>query len=68
MLEVEAEEAALSVVAREAERGLRQVVRPEREEVGVVREVAGAKRGARQLDHRAAAELEAAFLGRGPRR
>src|SRR5215217_1731239 len=38
---VERHDAALDVVAREAERGLRQVVGSEREEVSVLRDLAG---------------------------
>jgi hypothetical protein len=41
------------VVAREAERRLRQVVRAEAEELGTFGDLVGRQRGARQLDHRA---------------
>ena len=46
-------EKARGVVAADAQRGLGQVVGAEREELGRVRDVAGAQRGAGQLDHRA---------------
>ena len=52
VLEVAREELALGVVAREPERGLRQVVRPEGEEVGVKGDLVGADTGSRELDHR----------------
>ena len=39
------------VVARETEAHLRQVVRAEREEVGLGRDLVGGERGARDLDH-----------------
>ena len=54
VLEVVGEELALGVVAREAERGLREVVRAEREEVGVLGDLVGPDARARELDHRAA--------------
>ena len=62
-LEVVREEAA-GVVAGEAERGLRQVVRAEGEEVGVLGDLVGADARARQLDHRPDEVLELALLGR----
>ena len=52
VLEVAGEELALGVVAREPERGLGQVVRAEREEVGVKRDLVRADAGPRELDHR----------------
>ena len=58
VLEVEGEELALGVVARHAERRLREVVRAEREEVRDLGDLVGAQRGARQLDHRPAEVLE----------
>src|SRR5439155_16769644 len=51
-LEVTVQEPPLHVVAREPERGLRQVVRPEREEVGDARDAVGDEAGSRELDHR----------------
>ena len=66
MLEVEGQEAALGIVAGDAERRLREVVRAEGEEVGVLGQLAGPQRRARQLDHRADLVLEAAFFGDGP--
>src|SRR5215210_4279994 len=62
VLEVVREELALRVVAREAERRLREVVRPEREEVGVLGDLAGADARARKLDHRPAEVLARLFL------
>ena len=56
-LEVGGEELRLDVVAREAERRLREVVRAEREEVGVVGDLVGQEARARQLDHRADEEV-----------
>ena len=52
------------VVAREAHRGLREVVRAEGEELRRLRELAGQDGGARQLDHRAEREGDrlAAFV------
>ena len=47
------------VVAREAHRGLREVVRPEGEELRRARELGGQKGGARELDHRAERERHA---------
>ena len=58
VLEVEGEELALGVVARHAERRLREVVRAEGEEVGDLGDLVRAERGARQLDHRPAEVLE----------
>src|SRR5439155_1394434 len=52
VLEVAGQELALSVVAREAERRLREVVRAEGEEVRVLGDLVGADAGARELDHR----------------
>ena len=62
VLEVEGEELALGVVARHAERRLREVVRAEGEEVRDLGDLVGAQRGARQLDHRPAEVLEAGRL------
>ena len=65
VLEVVREELALRVVAREAERRLRQVVRAEREEVGMCGDLVCAHACARQLDHRSDEIREvASFLGR----
>src|SRR5262249_42674801 len=50
VLEVVREELALGVVAREAERRLREVVGAEREEVGVLGDLVGTDARARQLD------------------
>ena len=50
------------VVAREPERGLRQVVRPEGEEVGVLGDLVGADAGPRELDHRPDEVLDVALL------
>ena len=58
VLEVVREELALCVVAREAERRLREVVRPEGEEIGVLGDLVGADARARQLDHRPAEVLD----------
>ena len=52
-LEVGRHEARLDVVAREAERGLRQVVGAEGEERGLGRQPVGDEARPRQLDHRA---------------
>ena len=52
LLEVVREEAGLDVVARQAERGLREVVRAEGEEVGLLRDPVGDEARARELDHR----------------
>src|SRR5581483_3665594 len=68
VLQVVRQETTLRIVAREPERGLRQVVRAEREEVGVLRELAGAQGGAWQLDHRAAAVVEPTLFGDGSHR
>ena len=46
------------VVARQAERRLGQVVGAEGEELGVLGDLVGAQRGARQLDHGADQVLE----------
>ena len=62
VLQVVGEELPLGVVAREAERRLRQVVRPEGEEVRVLGDLVGAHARARQLDHRAAEVLDLALL------
>src|SRR2546423_541052 len=51
-LDVTLEEPALHIVAREAERGLGQVIGPEREEVGDARDPVRHEARARQLDHR----------------
>ena len=66
VLEVPRQELALGVVAGEAERRLRQVVRAEREEVGLLGDLVGADAGPRQLDHRADEVVELA-LRRGDR-
>ena len=50
------DDAGFDVVAREAERRLREVVGAEREELGVARDVAGGEARAGQLDHRPDAE------------
>ena len=63
LVEVVGEELPFGVVAREAERGLRQVVRPEREEVGVPGDLVGPDAGSRQLDHRPAQVVDPALLG-----
>ena len=52
------EEAALHVVAREAERRLGEVVGAEREEVGVLGDPVGHEARPRQLDHRADRQSE----------
>ena len=52
-LQVAGEEAGFGVVAAEAERRLGEVVRAEREELGVVGDLARREGGAWQLDHRA---------------
>ncbi len=51
-VDVRRQEAA-GVIARQAERGLREVVGAEREEVGVLGDAVGDHARARQLDHRA---------------
>ena len=51
-LHVAGQEAALGIVAGEAERRLGQIVRPEAEELGVGGDLAGGQAGRRQLDHR----------------
>ena len=51
LLQVADDERALGVVAREAERGLRQVVGAEGEELRLLRDLARGQRGARDLDH-----------------
>src|SRR5262249_34288522 len=61
VLEIEGQELALRVVAREAERRLRQIVGPEREEIRVVCDLVRSDAGPRELDHRAAEVLD---LGR----
>src|SRR3954452_18163837 len=58
LLHVRLEEAALGVVAREAQRRLREVVGAEREEVGMLGDAVGHEARARQLDHRAHVERE----------
>ena len=60
LLDVLGQEAALHVVAREAERGLREVVRAEREEVGLLGDPVGHEAGPRQLDHRPDGHVEVA--------
>ena len=65
VLEVVRQEAA-GVVAREAERGLREVVRAEGEEVGVLGDLVGPDARPRQLDHRPDEVLELALLGHRP--
>src|SRR5206468_6094502 len=62
VLEVVREELAFGVVAREAERRLREVVRAEGEEVRLRRDLVGAQRGARELDHRPAQVLDGRLL------
>ena len=62
LLEIAGEERSLGVIARESERGLREVVRSEREEVRVFRDLIGAHAGAWQLDHGAARVVDAAFF------
>ena len=61
-LEVVGEEPALGVVAREAERRLREVVRAEGAEVRHLRDLVRADASARQLDHRAAEVLDRRLL------
>ena len=63
LLEVVGEELALRVIAGESERGLREIIRAEGEEVRVLGDLVGAHAGARQLDHRAARVLDPALLG-----
>jgi hypothetical protein len=46
------------IVARKAERGLRQVVGPEGKEVGVLRDLGAGERGPGELDHRTELDLE----------
>ena len=46
-------EEVVDVVARDAERGLRQIVGAEAEELGLLGDLVGGQGGARQLDHRA---------------
>src|SRR5881628_687028 len=53
LLDVLREEALLRVVARDAEDRLREVVRAEREELGLHRDLVGDKARAWDLDHRA---------------
>ena len=62
VLEVAGEELALGVVAREAERRLRQVVRAEGEEVRGLGDLVGAHARTRELDHRPDEVLEARRL------
>ena len=62
VLEVARQELALRVVTREAERRLRQVVCPEREEVGVLGDLVGADARAWKLDHRADVVLDGLAL------
>src|SRR5205823_449327 len=50
VLEVAREKLAFGVIARKAERGLRQVVRAEREEVGFACDLVGTHARARELD------------------
>src|SRR6187455_806666 len=63
VLQVVREELPLRVVAREAERRLREIVRPERAEVGVLGDLVGAHARARELDHRPDAVLDLRLLG-----
>ena len=63
VLEVVGEELPFRVVAREPERRLRQVVRAEREEVGVLGDLVCADARTRELDHRAAQILDVVLLG-----
>src|SRR5665647_58292 len=51
VVDVRAEEAELGVVTRDADAGLGEVVRAEREEVGLVRDLIGDECRARDLDH-----------------
>src|SRR4029077_15850985 len=53
LLEVADDERALGVVAAESKRGLREIVGAEGEELGLLRDLAGGPRGARDLDYRA---------------
>src|SRR3954449_8432680 len=48
---------AARVIARQAERGLRQIVGAKREEFRLQRQLIGEQRGTRQLDHRSEIEL-----------
>ena len=64
VLEVVGEELPFRVVAREPERRLREVVGPERAEVGELGDLVGAHARPRKLDHRAAEVLD--LLGRNP--
>src|ERR1700710_636994 len=52
-LDIAREDLALDVVAAEAERRLREVVGPEREEVGLLSDRVGEETRPRELDHRA---------------
>src|SRR5438552_3227853 len=51
LLQVADDEGPRGVVARETERGLRQVVGAEGEELGLLSDLARGERGARDLDH-----------------
>jgi hypothetical protein len=51
------DDAGLDVVARESQGGLREVVGPKREELPVLGDLARHEAGARELDHRADAEV-----------
>src|SRR3546814_8371268 len=53
---------AYGIVAAHPERGLRQIVGPEREERGRIGDLARLQGGARQLDHRADEVIEAPVL------
>src|SRR3546814_10266843 len=53
---------ASGIVAAHPERGLRQIVGPEREERGRIGDLARLQGGARQLDHRADEVIEAPVL------
>ena len=64
LLDVARQEALLGIITRYAEDSLRQVVRAEREELRLRRDLVGDDAGARDLDHRAELEIDlgAAFL------
>ena len=66
VLEVARQELALGVVAREAERRLSQIVRPEGEEVGLAGDLVGADARSRQLDHRPDLVVEVTLLSSRP--
>src|SRR5437870_8590485 len=54
VLEIRREELPLGVVTREAKRRLREIVRPEGEEIGLLGDLVRADACARELDHRPA--------------